>query len=86
MTIAVAILVIVFGQAISDKVRNKKFVKLNEKKQDRSVAVVRSGKTVVISVFDNPCGRHSCGSRRVTWCRPMASWWMGLPCSATSLR
>ncbi|KAK1829557.1 hypothetical protein QBC39DRAFT_413215, partial [Podospora conica] len=52
VTIAVAILVIVFGQAINDKVRNKKFVKLNEKKQDRSVAVVRSGKTSVISVFD----------------------------------
>lgn len=52
VTIAVAILVIVFGQAINDKVRNKKFVKLNEKKQDRLVAVVRSGKTSVISVFD----------------------------------
>jgi P-type Ca2+ transporter type 2C len=52
VTIAVAILVIVFGQAINDKVRNKKFVKLNEKNQDRSIAVVRSGKTVVISVFD----------------------------------
>ncbi|KAK0620780.1 calcium-translocating P-type ATPase [Immersiella caudata] len=52
VTIAVAILVIVFGQAINDKVRNKKFVKLNEKNQDRSIAVVKSGKTVVISVFD----------------------------------
>ncbi|KAK5651624.1 hypothetical protein OQA88_11799 [Cercophora sp. LCS_1] len=52
VTIAVAIIVIVFGQAINDKIRNKKFVKLNEKKQDRDVAVIRSGKTVMISVFD----------------------------------
>lgn len=52
VTIAVAIIVIVFGQAINDKIRNRKFVKLNEKKQDRDVAVVRSGKTVMISVFD----------------------------------
>ena len=52
VTIAVAILVIVFGQAINDKVRNKKFVKLNEKNQDRSLAVVRSGRIVVISVFE----------------------------------
>lgn len=52
VTIAVAIIVIVFGQAINDKIRNKKFVKLNEKNQDGSVAVTRSGKTIVISVFD----------------------------------
>ncbi|KAK4096296.1 calcium-translocating P-type ATPase [Parathielavia hyrcaniae] len=52
VTIAVAILVIVFGQAINDKLRTRKFLQLNAKKDDRDVAVVRSGKNTVISVFD----------------------------------
>ncbi|KAK3306245.1 calcium-translocating P-type ATPase [Chaetomium strumarium] len=52
VTIAVAILVIVFGQAINDKLRNRRFLKLNEKKDERDVAVVRSGRNTVISVFD----------------------------------
>ncbi|KAL2006115.1 hypothetical protein VTN00DRAFT_9769 [Thermoascus crustaceus] len=52
VAIIVAILIVVIVGAANDWQKERQFVKLNKKKEDRFVKVVRSGKTVEISVFD----------------------------------
>ncbi|KAF7936058.1 uncharacterized protein EAE98_002277 [Botrytis deweyae] len=52
VAIIVAILVVVIVGSLNDYQKERQFVKLNKKKEDRDVNVIRSGKTVEISVFD----------------------------------
>lgn len=52
VAIIIAILVVVFVGSLNDYQKERQFVKLNKKKQDRDVNVTRSGKTRKISVFD----------------------------------
>jgi Ca2+-transporting ATPase len=52
VAITVAILIVVVVGALNDWQKERQFAKLNKKKQDRIVKVIRSGKTQEISVFD----------------------------------
>ncbi len=52
VAIIVAIVIVVLVGSLNDWEKEKQFAKLNKKKQDRLVKVVRSGKTVEISVYD----------------------------------
>lgn len=52
VTVVVAILVIVFASAATDWQKNRKFAKLNERKEQRDVLVIRSGCDRQISVYD----------------------------------
>ncbi|KAK7538187.1 uncharacterized protein J3D65DRAFT_621249 [Phyllosticta citribraziliensis] len=52
VAIIVAILIVVVVGALNDWQKERQFVKLNKKKSDRLVKVVRSGKTREISVYD----------------------------------
>ncbi|TKA64562.1 hypothetical protein B0A49_08263, partial [Cryomyces minteri] len=52
VAIMVAILIVVVVGAVNDWQKERQFVKLNKKKEDRSIKVVRSGKTQEISVYD----------------------------------
>jgi Ca2+-transporting ATPase len=52
VAIIVAILVVVIVGSLNDYQKEKQFVKLNKKKEDRNVNVVRSGKTIELSVYD----------------------------------
>jgi Ca2+-transporting ATPase len=52
VAIIAAILIVVVVGSLNDWQKERQFVKLNKKKQDRDVNVVRSGKTREISVFD----------------------------------
>ncbi|KAJ9292544.1 hypothetical protein DTO271G3_8701 [Paecilomyces variotii] len=52
VAIIVAILIVVIVGAVNDWQKERQFVKLNKKKEDRHVKVIRSGKTIEISVFD----------------------------------
>lgn len=52
VAIMVAIVVVVVVGAANDWRKERQFVKLNKKKEDRKVNVIRSGKTVEISVYD----------------------------------
>lgn len=52
VAIVVAILIVVFVGALNDWQKERQFVKLNKKKEDRSVKAIRSGKTQEISVYD----------------------------------
>lgn len=52
VTVVVAILVIVFASAATDWQKNHKFEKLNERKSQRDVTVLRSGRVQQISVYD----------------------------------
>ncbi|KAI1004356.1 Calcium-transporting ATPase 2 [Podosphaera aphanis] len=52
VAIVAAILIVVIVGSLNDWQKERQFVKLNSKKQDRTVNVVRSGKTREISVFD----------------------------------
>jgi Ca2+-transporting ATPase len=52
VAIIVAILVVVIVGSLNDFQKERQFVKLNSKKQDRDVNVVRGGRTMEISVFD----------------------------------
>ncbi|KAF5013453.1 hypothetical protein FDECE_529 [Fusarium decemcellulare] len=52
VTIVVAILVIIIASAATDWQKNHKFKKVNERKQQRDVTVVRSGRMQRISVYD----------------------------------
>jgi len=52
VAIIVAIVIVVLVGAINDYQKERQFVKLNKKKEDRDVKVVRSGKSRVISVHD----------------------------------
>lgn len=50
--ICVAIVIVVMVGSLNDYQKERAFVKLNKKKEDREVTVVRSGKSVRISVHD----------------------------------
>ncbi|MCJ1407757.1 plasma membrane calcium [Ptychographa xylographoides] len=52
LAILVAVVLVVLVTGLNDYRREKQFVILNEKKEDRQVKVVRSGKSLLISVFD----------------------------------
>lgn len=52
VAIIVAIVIVVVVGSLNDWQKELQFVKLNKKKQDRNVNVIRSGKTREISVFD----------------------------------
>lgn len=52
VAIIVAIMIVVIVGSLNDYQKERQFAKLNKKKQDRDVKVVRSGKTIEISVFD----------------------------------
>lgn len=56
VAIIVAILIVVIVGAANDWQKERQFVKLNKKKEDRQVKVIRSGKTVEISIFDVQVG------------------------------
>ena len=52
VAIIVAIMVVVVVGSLNDFQKERQFVKLNKKKEDREVNVIRSGKTMEISVYD----------------------------------
>ncbi|KIV88341.1 calcium-translocating P-type ATPase, PMCA-type [Exophiala mesophila] len=52
VAIMVAILVVTFVGALNDFQKERQFVKLNKKKEQRNVKVIRSGKSQEISVYD----------------------------------
>lgn len=52
VTIIVAIVIVVVVGSVNDYQKERQFVKLNRKKQDRSVNVIRSGKSQEVSVYD----------------------------------
>ncbi|XMA09443.1 hypothetical protein WAI453_002234 [Rhynchosporium graminicola] len=52
VAIVVAIVIVVIVGSLNDWQKERAFVKLNAKKDDREVNVIRSGKTVVINVHD----------------------------------
>ncbi|KAL4947791.1 hypothetical protein BDW69DRAFT_189856 [Aspergillus filifer] len=52
VAIIVAILIVVVVGAANDWQKERQFVKLNKKKEDRMVRVIRSGKMTEISVYD----------------------------------
>lgn len=52
VAIIVAIAIVVIVGSLNDYQKERQFAKLNKKKQDRLVKVIRSGKTVEISIFD----------------------------------
>lgn len=52
VAIMIAIVIVVVVGSFIDYSKERQFAKLNRKKQDRIVKVVRSGKTIELSVFD----------------------------------
>jgi P-type Ca2+ transporter type 2C len=52
VAIIIAIIIIVTVGSVNDYEKERQFAKLNKKKQDRNVTVIRSGKSQVISLFD----------------------------------
>lgn len=52
VAIIVAIVIVVVVGAANDWQKERQFVKLNRKKEDRTIKVIRSGKTREISVYD----------------------------------
>lgn len=52
VAICVAIIVVVLVTAANDWQKERQFVKLNKRKEDREVKAIRSGKSVMISVYD----------------------------------
>lgn len=56
LAILVAIIIVVTVGAANDWQKERQFAKLNKKKEDRLVKVVRSGKTVEISIHDVTVG------------------------------
>jgi Ca2+-transporting ATPase len=52
VAIIVAIFIVVMVGAINDWQKERQFMKLNRKKEDRMVKVIRSGKTMKVSVYD----------------------------------
>jgi P-type Ca2+ transporter type 2C len=52
VAIIVAIAIVVLVGSLNDWQKERQFAKLNKKKQDRVVKVVRSGKTIEMSVYD----------------------------------
>ncbi|XWW98802.1 hypothetical protein V2A60_006805 [Cordyceps javanica] len=56
VAIIVAIAIVVIVGSLNDYSKERQFAKLNKKKQDRLIKVVRAGKTTEISVFDVMAG------------------------------
>lgn len=56
VAIIVAIAIVVIVGSLNDYQKERQFAKLNKKKQDRNVRVIRSGKTMEVSVFDITVG------------------------------
>lgn len=56
VAIEVAVVIVVLVTGLNDYRREKQFVILNSKKEDRQVKAIRSGKSVMISVFDVTVG------------------------------
>ncbi|KAK5987837.1 Calcium-transporting ATPase 2 [Cladobotryum mycophilum] len=52
VAIIVAIVIVVIVGSLNDYQKERQFAKLNKKKQDRNVKVVRSGTTMELSVYD----------------------------------
>lgn len=52
LAIEVAVVIVVLVTGVNDYRREKQFVTLNAKKDDRQVKAIRSGKSIMISVFD----------------------------------
>ncbi|KPI43599.1 Calcium-transporting ATPase 2 [Cyphellophora attinorum] len=52
LAICIAIIIIVLVTALNDWQKEKQFTKLNQKKEDREVKCLRSGKAIMISVYD----------------------------------
>ena len=52
LAIEVAVVIVVLVTGLNDYRREKQFMALNAKKEDRQVKAIRSGKSVLISVFD----------------------------------
>ena len=52
LAIEIAVIIVVLVTGLNDYRREKQFVELNIKKEDRQVKAIRSGKSLVISVFD----------------------------------
>lgn len=52
LAIEVAVVIVVLVTGLNDYRREKQFVALNAKKDDRQVKAIRSGKSVLISVYD----------------------------------
>ncbi|KAL1981085.1 hypothetical protein VTN96DRAFT_3068 [Rasamsonia emersonii] len=52
VTIMVAVAIVVIAGALNDYQKERQFAKLNEKKEDRLVKAIRSGKSLEISVYD----------------------------------
>lgn len=52
LAIEIAVVIVVLVTGLNDYRREKQFVALNEKKEDRQVKAIRSGKSVLISIFD----------------------------------
>ncbi|EWC45309.1 hypothetical protein DRE_00708 [Drechslerella stenobrocha 248] len=52
VAIMVAIVIVVTVGAVNDYQKEKQFVKLNKKKDSREVKVIRSGKSILVSVYD----------------------------------
>merc|ERR1711881_198127 len=52
MGIIVAIFIVVMVGAVNDWQKERQFMKLNKKKEDRMVKVIRSGKTMKVSVYE----------------------------------
>ena len=52
LAIEVAVVIVVLVTGLNDYRREKQFIALNEKKEDRQVKAIRSGKSVLILVFD----------------------------------
>ena len=56
LAIEVAVVIVVLVTGLNDFRREKQFAALNAKKEDRQVKAIRSGKSVMISVFDVTVG------------------------------
>ena len=56
LAIMIAVVIVVLVTGLNDYRREKQFLVLNAKKDDRQVKAVRSGKSVMISVFDVTVG------------------------------
>ena len=52
LAIEVAVVIVVLVTGLTDYRREKQFVALNAKKEDRQVKAIRSGKSILISIFD----------------------------------
>ncbi|KAM5463173.1 plasma membrane calcium [Microsporum ferrugineum] len=56
VAICVAILIVTIVTAVNDWQKERQFVKLNRKKNDREVKAIRSGKSIMIFIFDITAG------------------------------